>query len=113
MKKIIAFTCIALLLVVGSSCNKDKTCYGKVTVLDAAGAGVPNAQVHLAAPPSMKGDVTYDAVTNSSGVASFEVKLPAIFDITATSSAYPGLTGTGTLRVDEPGKTGESTVVMQ
>jgi hypothetical protein len=92
-----------------SSCKKDKVCHGKVHVTDTAGSPVPSATVKLAAP-SVGGDVTYETVTDGSGDATFEVQLPAIFDVTASKS---GKTGAGVLRLDEPGKTGEVTVKIQ
>jgi hypothetical protein len=95
-----------------SSCKKDKTCHGKVHVTDTAGVPVANATVKLAAP-SVNGDVTYDETTDGSGDASFEVKLPAIFDVTATKATYPNMVGTGVLRLDEPGKTSEVTVEIK
>lgn len=114
--KISAFTCIMLLFVfavTSSSCNKDKTCHGKVKAVDAAGVAVSNATVKLAAP-SVGGDVVYNGTTDGSGVANFDVKLPAIFDVTVTKAGV-GTTGTGTgvLRLDEAGKSNDVTVTIQ
>lgn len=95
-----------------SSCKKDKTCHGTVHVVDTAGVAIYNATVKLAAP-SVNGDVVYDGVTDGSGDISFEVKLPAIFDVVATKSTYPGMAGTGVIRLDEPGKKAEVTVTIQ
>jgi hypothetical protein len=95
-----------------SSCKKDPICHGKVHVIDTAGAVVPNASVRLDAP-SANGDITYTELTDGSGDAAFEVKLPAVFDVTATKAAYPGMRGTGILRLDEPGKTKDITVVIR
>ena len=104
---------VALLSVmfISTSCNKDKTCHGKVTVVDTNGAVIAGATVHLAAP-SVSGDVVYDGTTDGSGQASFDVKLPAIFDVTAEHPGYSG-TGVGVLRLDEPGKDAEVTVKIQ
>jgi len=104
-----SFVMLSFVLVVVSSCKKDKTCHGKVTVVDITGTPVASAKVHLAAP-SVGGDVVYDGITDGSGVASFEVKLPAIFDITATKAP---LFGTGIMRLDEEGKSTEVTVKIQ
>ena len=107
--KLSALTGIVMLLlfsVTSSSCNKDKTCHGKVTVTDSNGTVLPSVPVHLAAP-SVGGQVTYDGTTDGSGNVDFEVKLPAIFDVTATKS---GVVGTGILRLDEPGKSNSITV---
>ncbi|OFY86627.1 MAG: hypothetical protein A3F72_09680 [Bacteroidetes bacterium RIFCSPLOWO2_12_FULL_35_15] len=96
-----------------TSCKKDKTCYGKVMVVDTAGIPVAVATVKLAAP-SVNGQVEYVGTTDGSGVVSFEVKLPAIFDVFATQAAnYPGMTGVGVLRLDEPGKKTETTVTIK
>ena len=95
-----------------SSCNKNKTCHGKVHVYDTTGRAVGNAFVRLAAP-SVQGDVKYDGYTDNSGTVSFDVKLPAIFDVQAIKSTYPGKIGIGVLRLDEPGKSGEVDVTIR
>lgn len=113
--KFSAFVCAFILLFTAfssSSCKKDKTCHGKVHVNDTAGVAVANAKVKLAAP-SVNGDVEYENVTDAAGDVSFDVKLPAIFDVTATKATYPGMIGTGVLRLDEPGKSNEVTVKIQ
>jgi hypothetical protein len=113
--KLSALACIVVLIsfvFTTSSCNKDKTCHGKVTVVDMAGTGMANAKVHLAAP-SVGGQVVYDGVTDGSGDVSFEVKLPAIFDVTATTTTSPVMSGTGVLRLDEAGKSNQITVKVQ
>ena len=96
---------------VSTSCNKDKTCHGKVKVVDTNGAAISGATVRLSAP-SVSGDVVYDGTTDGSGDASFEVKLPAIFDVLATHPAYTE-TGVGVIRLDEPGKDADVTVKIQ
>jgi hypothetical protein len=113
--KFSAFVCAFILLFTAfssSSCKKDKTCHGKVHVIDTAGSAVSNAKVKLHAP-SVNGEVEYEEVTDGSGDATFEVALPAIFDVTVTKSSMPGKVGTGVLRVDEPGKTGEVTITIK
>jgi hypothetical protein len=113
--KFSAFLCAFILLLTAfssSSCKKDKTCHGSVHVIDTTGKAVSDAKVKLSAN-SVNGDVTYDEVTDGSGDATFEVRLPAIFDVTATKSTYPGKVGKGILRVDEPGKTGTVTVTIK
>ena len=110
-----AFAFIFLLLFTAfstSSCKKDKTCNGTVKVIDSTGKVVGNAAVKLAAP-WVYGQVTYNGTTDGTGNASFEVKLPAIFDVTATQILYPGRIATGILRLDEPGKTNEVTVTLK
>ncbi|MCC6838349.1 MAG: hypothetical protein IT234_07415 [Bacteroidia bacterium] len=93
------------------SCKKDKTCHGKVYVVDDSGVAVGNAKVKLDAN-AVNGDVTYEAYTDGAGAANFEVKLPAIFDVTATKATITGV-GNGVLRLDEPGKDAEVTVVIR
>jgi hypothetical protein len=110
--KFSAMAFILMLLTVtftSTSCNKDKTNHGKVTVNDTTGAPIENATVKLAAP-SVGGDVTYEGITDGSGQVSFEVKLPAIFDVVAKKGT---LLGTAVLRLDEAGKTNEVTVVIR
>jgi len=111
INKISAITGVILMISVMSistSCNKDKTCHGKVKVVDTNGAAISGAKVKLSAP-SVSGDVVYEGSTDGSGEASFDVKLPAIFDVTATHIAYAG-TGVGVIRLDEPGKDADVTV---
>ena len=123
--KISTVVCVALLVftaLFSTSCKKDKTCHGKITVLDTAGAPVLNATVTLSSPPSVPpstthpsgGDLVVTGVTDGSGIVNFELKLPAILDIVATqTSAFPGMTGKAILRLDEPGKTTEVTVTIK
>ena len=111
-----SFAIVFLLLLTAlstPSCKKDKICHGKVTVVDSIGTPVAGATVVLAAP-SVNGQVTYTGSTDGTGVVTFEVKLPAIFDVKATQIFnYPGKTGLGVLRLDEPGKSTEITVTLK
>ena len=107
----IAFVC--LLGTTLTSCKKDKTCHGHVNVYDNAGNKVPGATV-LLNTYSINGAVTYTAKTDGNGEASFDVALPAIFDVDATKEeAFPNSHGKGSLNVDEPSKDGWTTVVIQ
>ena len=110
----IAIVFLLLLTAISTpSCKKDKTCHGKVTVIDTAGVPIAVATVKLAAP-SVNGQVTYTGTTDGTGVVTFEVKLPAIFDVFATQAAqWPGKTGVGVIRLDEPGKSAETTVTIK
>jgi hypothetical protein len=113
--KISALAFVLMLFIVASTssgCKKDKTCHGKVKVIDSAGTPVASANVKLSAP-SVNGDVVYQDVTDGSGEVSFEVKLPAIFDVLATKPVYAPKQGVGVLRLDEPGKSNEVTVKIQ
>lgn len=110
--KTLAFGGIAFLLSVAfttSSCKKDKTCHGTVHVYDTLGRAVGNAFVRLSAP-SVQGDVKYDGNTDNSGTVRFDVKLPAIFDVSVLKSPK---TGVGVLRLDEPGKSAEVDITIR
>ncbi len=122
--KFSAFACVSLLLLTAlssTSCKKDKTCHGKITVIDTAGLPVVNAVVKLSSPPSVPpdpnhslgGDLVINGVTDASGVANFEIKLPSILDILATQSTYANMSAKGILRLDEPGKTTEVVVTLK
>lgn len=105
-----AFAGALLLLCVAfsiPSCKKDKTTHGKIHVLDASGAYVAGATVRLSAPNAQ---VSYTGTTDSGGFVQFDVRLPAIFDVTASKDS---LVGTGVLRLDEPGKTTELRVTIR
>lgn len=111
-----ASVCVLLLLltaVSSTSCKKDKMCHGKITVVDTAGIVVPGANVVASYTVPNKPTVAYSNVTDGSGVAYIDLKLPAILNVEATSSLYPGMTGKGILRLDEPGKTAEITVTLK
>jgi hypothetical protein len=95
-----------------SSCRRDKTCHGKVHVVDTLSRDVANAFVRLSAP-SVQGQVIYDGTTDNGGNVSFDVKLPAIFDVTAIKSTYPGKVGVGVLRLDEEGKSADIEVIIR
>ena len=113
--KISALVCLAILLVTAfsvTSCKKEEMCHGNITVIDTAGVVVPGAIV-VASAPSVNGEKEFSNVTNSSGVAYIGLKLPAILDIRASSTLYPGMVGKGILRLDEPGKTADVTVVLK
>jgi hypothetical protein len=97
---------LILSITANTSCKKDKTCKGRVHVVDSVGVAVPTATVVLDAP---QGDINYTGTTDGSGDVLFEVTLPAIFDVTATKD---GMTGTGVLRLDEPGKEDAETVTL-
>ncbi|MFL5764935.1 MAG: hypothetical protein ACJ77K_13410 [Bacteroidia bacterium] len=115
--KISAIGFVMMLFLVASvstGCKKDKTCHGKVKVVDTNGVAVGSANVKLSAP-SVNGDVVYQSTTDGSGEVTFDVKLPAIFDVYATKpSVYPlPMAGVGVLRLDEPGKSDDVTVKIQ
>jgi hypothetical protein len=94
-----------------SSCKKDQTCRGNVWVYDTLSQKIPLATVRLDAY-SINGDITYTAKTDGNGLAVFDIALPAIFNITASSDKYPNMVGTGSLNVDEPRKETWVTVII-
>ena len=59
-----------------SSCNKDKTCHGKVHVIDTNGSDVGDAAVQLYVEG---GDVKYNGYTDGSGGGTVDVTLEARF----------------------------------
>ncbi len=110
--KISTFVCVILLLLTATmwtSCKKDKVTHGKVTAVTEAHVPVGGATVHLAAP-SANGQLSYTGTTDGTGLASFDVPLPGIWDVTITKDT---LTGTGVLRLDEPGKSDAITVILR
>jgi hypothetical protein len=89
MKKIIALSCFSgvllcvVVLGIGNvSCNKPTDCKVQVTIVDSVNQPVNLAVVKLYSsnPP---GQVDGIENTNIYGIASFDFKLPAIFDIQA------------------------------
>lgn len=108
---------------VGTSCQKDTECSARVFCRDSSGASVSNANVLLYAvvkdPTDPKGQATFTAdvratgSTDGSGQVSFVFKLPAIYDIRATTTVgTKTLVGTGILKLEE-GKTVEKTVTLK
>ena len=114
---------ISTLVISSFSCQKDTDCKAKVTCKDSLGAPYPNANVLLYAivkdPNDPKGQATYTAdvkatgVSDGAGETSFVFKLPAIYDIRATSVVGTRtLVGTGIIKLEE-GKTVEKTVTLK
>lgn len=112
--KFSAIGCLSLFIIGAtsvSSCKKDQTCHGYVNVYDTAGLKVAGATVRLDAN-AVGGQKTYTATTDGSGLATFDIDLPAIFDVTASKATFPGMYGKGSLNVDEPQKDGWVTVKL-
>jgi len=108
---------------VSTSCQKDTDCKARVICQDSSGAAVSNANVLLYAvvkdPSDPKGQATYTAdvkatgSTDGSGQVSFVFKLPAIYDIRATTTVgTKTLVGTGIIKLEE-GKSVEKTVTLK
>lgn len=100
---------ILLTITLVTSCKKDKVTKGTVMVTNVKSAPVSGAKVHLSAN-SANGKKTYDATTDPSGKAEFEIDLPAIWDVTVVKDS---LLGTGVLRLDEPGKKTTVTIIAR
>jgi hypothetical protein len=102
------------------SCQKETDCKAVVTCIDSTGAPVNGADVLLyALVKSPDGKTTYTAdvkaqgVTEGDGTVNFTFKLPAIYDIKATSIVDTRtITGIGIIKLEE-GKTVEKTVTLK
>ena len=118
MKKLITIGCFAtatislFLFGFGNvSCNKPTDCKANITVVDATNSAVTGATVLLYSsnPP---GQVQSTSYTDGSGVASFNFKLPAIFDIHVIKmvpSPKDSLVGKGIIQL-QVGQTVSTTV---
>ncbi len=109
------------------SCEKNTDCKATVKCVDATGSAVPNAAVQLyanvktAQNTTVIADLKANGVTDGGGNVSFVFKLPAIYDIVATTTAVnTGTTGPATstlvgnsiIKLEE-GKTVEKTVTLK
>jgi hypothetical protein len=95
-----------------SSCKKDQTCHATVYVNDSANNKVANATVQMDAMV-VGGQLTYREKTDAHGEAHFDVKLPAIFNVTATHDSFPLKYGKGVMNLDEARKINYLTVKLQ
>ncbi|MCW3076721.1 MAG: hypothetical protein JWO32_1330 [Bacteroidetes bacterium] len=109
----------ACLLLTGTSCQKNTDCKATVTCVDSTGVPVNNANVLLYATikTAQGGTVTADlkanGTTDAGGQVKFTFKLPAIYDIRATTViATRTLTGTGIIKLEE-GKGSDKTVTLK
>ena len=109
------------------SCQKNTDCKATVTCVDGSGSAVPNAAVQLfanvktAQNTTVVADLKANGVTDGAGNVSFVFKLPAIYDIVATTTAAntstfgPAtvtLTGNSIIKLEE-GKTVDKTVTLK
>ena len=108
---------------VGTSCQKETDCKATVNCVDSTGLVMPNASVQLYAlvkdPKDPKGTTTFTAdvkasgTTDGGGVVKFTFKLPAIYDIKATSVVGTRtLAGTSIIKLEE-GKSVSKTVTLK
>src|SRR4051812_47204887 len=115
-KSLVSSLIISALLIAFTSCTKKTDCGATVICLDDNGAPIANAKVKLFAPvktPSSStviADVKADGITDSEGKVKFIFKLPAIFDIIAsTTVGTKTLSSSGIIKLEE-GKNAEKAV---
>jgi AICAR transformylase/IMP cyclohydrolase PurH len=113
------------------SCTKNTDCKATIKCVDAAGTAVPNAAVQLFATVktgtgsttggTVIADLKANGVSDGSGNVSFVFKLPAIYDIVATTTAAntstngPAtvtITGNSIIKLEE-GKNVDKTVTLK
>jgi hypothetical protein len=108
------------------SCEKNTECKANIKCVNDAGQPLQNATVRLYAnvKTSTGGTVTADlkanGVTDAGGLVSFVFKLPAIYDITATTTAVGSgsaaitstIVGNGIIKLEE-GKTVDKSVTLK
>jgi hypothetical protein len=110
-----------------SSCQKNTDCKATVKCVDANGTAVANAAVQLFATVktgttgTVVADVKANGVSDGAGNVSFVFKLPAIYDIVATTTAVntstfgPAtmtITGNSIIKLEE-GKSVDKTVTLK
>lgn len=103
------------IILLSGSCQKNTDCKATVHCVDSTGAPLKNTNVVLYAPVKggAIGDVKASGITDEKGDVKFTFKLPAIFDIKAsTPSNSTSLTGTGLIRLEE-GKGSEKTITLK
>jgi hypothetical protein len=134
MKNKLILSFISSMLVVNVvffACKKNTDCKATVKCVDANGSPLANAAVQLFATVktgsgsttgnTVIADVKANGVSDGAGNVSFVFKLPAIYDITATTTAAssstngPGtvtLTGNSIIKLEE-GKNVDKTVTLK
>lgn len=114
---------ITLFVFTGTSCQKETDCKATVNCIDSTGSVVANASVQLYAlvkdPNDPKGTATYTAdvkangTTDGGGQVKFTFKLPAIYDIKATTVVgTKTLSGASIIKLEE-GKSVSKTVTLK
>ena len=107
---------MTILFLTNTSCVKHTDVKATVICVDSTGREIPGANVKLFATVKNQNgskfvaDVKAEGLSDNEGKVSFVFKLPAIFDIKATSG---NLTGTGIIKVDEEGKEAQKTVILR
>ncbi|WP_317896618.1 hypothetical protein [Aurantibacillus circumpalustris] len=114
---------ISAFVLTGVSCQKETDCKATIKCVDSLGSVVANARVQLYAvvkdPNDPKGiatftaDVKADGNTDGGGEVKFTFKLPAIYDIKATSTlGSKTYTGASIVKLEE-GETVSKTVTIK
>lgn len=105
-------TVLAFVLLLSTGCKKDTECDATITVIDVNGVPVPGALVKLTATgQNGPGDVVDQQTTDAFGKTHHTFKLPAIFNIEATSP--PKTNNNADVIRLEIGETVEKTVTIQ
>ncbi len=129
MKNKVIFPFILLMLCINYffiSCEKNTDCKANIKCVNDSGQPLQNAAVQLYANVktanggTVVADLKANGVTDAGGMVSFLFKLPAIYDITATTTAVgtgssattSTLVGAGIIKLEE-GKTVEKTVTLK
>lgn len=107
---------MTVLFLTTNSCVKHTDVKATIICVDTTGREISGANVKLFATVKNNNqtkfiaDVKAEGISDNEGKISFVFKLPAIFDIKATKN---GLIGTAIIKVDEPGKEAEKTVILR
>jgi hypothetical protein len=116
---IVAGFVLSCLIFTGTSCQKNTDCKATVRCIDSAGVGASNADVLLYATiktangGTVVADVKASGKTDEGGEVRFTFKLPAIYDIKATSViGTKTVTGSGIIKLEE-GKGAEKTITLK
>jgi hypothetical protein len=116
---IIAGFFLSCFILTGTSCKKNDDCIATVNCVDSVGAGWSGANVQLYAivrtsnGGTVQADLKANADTDGDGKAKFTFKLPAIYDIKATSKkGSKTYVGTGIIKL-EAGKTVDQTITLR
>ena len=114
---------ISLFIFTGTSCEKESDCKAVVKCIDSLGSAVVNAKVQLYAvvkdPNDPKGiatftaDVKAEGNTDGGGEVRFTFRLPAIYDIKATTKiGSKTYTGSSIIKLEE-GESVSKTVTVK
>jgi len=110
---------LSCLFFTNTSCNKNTDCIATVNCVDSTGANWSGANVMLYAVVktanggTVVADIKANGTTDGDGKAKFTFKLPAIYDIKATSTiGSKTYLGSGIIKLEE-GQSSEKTVTLR